>query len=529
MKKVVIASAIVVSQIALWSSPAYAANYPVYVEAASSGVSINVIATAGDQIDGYQIVGIPDGMGLIKDGKNLALITNHELSATNAVAAARTTASGAAYGAFVSKITLDSKTLKPTAAEDLFSTISWYDYANGTWGTKPTVPFGAALKDQYGTVNHSNIFNRFCSATLAPAGTFFNKKTGAGFKDALFLTGEEGSDESRGFAVTMDGQVAQIPGFGLASWENFVPVQTNNDITAVMSNEDSTATGSQVYMYVGTKQKTGTFYQKAGLANGKHYVLSGFPGDDNQIRTLFGKNSPVPVDFTEISYTLNGKEQNAKALEKGLRLSRVEDGNFDPKNPNDYYFITTESNKDPKATTSSPEYPGVSRDGGALWRLRFDDVSDPLKGGTLEMLLDGSEDIYLSKPDNLTIDNNGNILIQEDPGANDAVARIVAYRISDGAIGVVAKFKDQYFKKGGAEFITNDEETSGIIDVTSFLRKNKSDKATYFMFVAQVHSEPVKARIDVTSDAAKADLAAAVEGGQWYTMKVTDWKKIYNS
>jgi secreted PhoX family phosphatase len=294
-----------------------------------------------------------------------------------------------------------------------------------------------------------------------------------------------------------------------------------------MSNEDSTATGSQVYMYVGSKQKTGTFYQKAGFANGKHYVLSGFPGDDNQIRTLFGKNSPIPVDFTQIGYNSSGKEQNEKALEKGLRLSRVEDGHFDPNNPSDYYFITTESNKDPKATSSSPEYPGVARDGGALWRLRFEDVSNPLKGGTLEMLLDGSEDVYLSKPDNLTIDGKGNILIQEDPGSNDAVARIVAYRISDGAIGVVAKFKDQYFKKGGSEFITNDEETSGVIDVSSFLRKSKSDKATYFMFVAQVHSAPDKARMDITSDSAKADLAASIEGGQWYVMKITDWKKVY--
>ena len=527
MKKSFVIAAIAASQIAVGVSPATAASYPIYVESVASGVSLNVIATAGDQVDGYQLVGVPDGMGLVKDGKKLALITNHELSASNATVLARTTASGAAVGSFVSKITLDPKSLKPTAAEDLFSTISWYDYTTGTWGSKPTAPSGAALKDQYGTANHSNAFNRFCSATLAPAGTFFNKKTGAGFKDALFLTGEEGGDESRGFAVTLDGEVAQIPAFGLASWENFVPVQTNNDITAVMANEDSTATGSQLYMYVGSKQKSGTFFQKAGFANGKHYVMSGFPGDDNQIRTMFGKNSPIPVDFTEIGHNSSGKEQNASALEKGLRLSRVEDGHFDPNNPSDYYFITTESNKDPKATTSNPEYPGVSRDGGALWRLRFDDVSNPLKGGTLEMLLDGSENVYLSKPDNLTIDGKGNILIQEDPGANDAVARIVAYRISDGAIGVVAKFKDQYFKKGGSEFITNDEETSGVIDVSSFLRKSKSDKATYFMFVAQVHSAPDKARMDVTDAAAVANLATSIEGGQWYVMKIADWKKVY--
>jgi hypothetical protein len=529
MKKGLIAFAIVVSQIAPLSSPAYAASYPIYVEPVASGVSLNVVGTVGDVVNGYQIVGVPDGMGLVRDGKNFTLITNHELSATNAVAAARTTAGGSAYGAFVSKITLDAKTLKPKAAEDLFSNISWYDYATGTWGSKPTAPLGAALKDSFGTPTHSNVFNRFCSATLAPAGTFYNKKTGAGFKDALYLTGEEGADESRGFVSTLTGEVAQIPGFGLAAWENFIPVPTNNDVTAVMSNEDGAAIASQLFMYVGKKQKAGTFYEKAGFTNGKNYVLSGFPDNDNQLRTMFGKNSPVPVSFTEVNYLLSGKEQNEKALEKGFRFSRVEDGHFDPKNPSDYYFVTTESNKDPKATTGNPDVPGASRDGGALWRLRFDDVANPLKGGTLEMLLDGSEDIFMSKPDNITIDNNGNLLIQEDPGANDAVARIVAYRISDGALGIVAKFKDQYFKKGGAEFITNDEESSGIIDVTSFLKKGSSDKATYFMFNAQVHAPAAKARMDITDEATVAKLTASIEGGQWYVMKVTDWKKIYNS
>ena len=248
MKKGFVIAAIAVSQIAVGISPASAASYPVYVEPAASGVSLNVVGTVGDVVNGYQIVGIPDGMGLVKEGKKLSLITNHELSATNAVAAARTTAGGAALGSFVSKITLDAKTLKPTAAEDLFSTVSWYDYASGTWGTKPTAPLGAALKDSFGTPNHTNTFNRFCSATLAPAGTFYNKKTGAGFKDAIYLTGEEGGDESRGFAATLDGDVAQIPGFGLAAWENFVPVPTNNDVTAVMSNEDGAAIASQLLM-----------------------------------------------------------------------------------------------------------------------------------------------------------------------------------------------------------------------------------------------------------------------------------------
>jgi hypothetical protein len=33
--------------------------------------------------------------------------------------------------------------------------------------------------------------------------------------------------------------------------------------------------------------------------------------------------------------------------------------------------------------------------------------------------------------------------------------------------------------------------------------------------------------MDVTDAAAVANLATSIEGGQWYTLKVTDWKKVY--
>lgn len=210
-----------------------------------------------------------------------------------------------------------------------------------------------------------------------------------------------------------------------------------------------------------------------------------------------------------------------------MELARVEDGHFDPKKPNDFYFVTTESNKDAAATAPNPATPTVSRDGGALWRLRFKDVSNPAKGATLEMLLDGSEAPYLSKPDNLTLDSSGNILIQEDPGNNALVARIVAYNIKNQKVGVVARFKNQYFENGAAQFMTQDEESSGIIDVTDLLRKNSKDTASYYMYVAQIHTTPVKARPDL--DPAASWLPLAVEGGQWYVMKVADWRSIYGS
>jgi len=518
-----------IAALSTFATPAYAAA-PTYMEAVAPSATLTPIASAGDMIGSYLVPGIPDGLGVIKNGNTLRIITNHEWSATNAVAAGRTTAGGLVSGSFLSDMTYDIATQKVTKAVDLFKDVVWYDYATGKYGNTPGAPAGAAGKDAFGTLNHSYLLNRFCSGSLAPAGTFFDKATGTGIKDALFFAGEEGSDESRGFATNLtNGQLVQLPALGLSAWENFIPAPTTTKNTVIMGNEDGDAKDSQLWMYMGTKTKTGTWFEKAGLTNGKSYVLAAAAdavvANDNEIRAKYGKNKPFPITFAEVNVKANGKDQNIEANAKGIEFARVEDGHFDPNKPNDYYFVTTESNKDPVATAPNPATPTVSRDGGALWRVRFKDVSKPLSGATLELLLDGSENIYMSKPDNIAVDSLGNVLIQEDPGNNAHVARIVSYRISDGKLATIAQFDAKYFDSTRPNFITQDEESSGIIEVSQELRTSKNDKAHYYMFVAQIHATPAKARPDL--DPADATLAKAVEGGQWYILKITNWTDVY--
>jgi hypothetical protein len=134
---------------------------------------------------------------------------------------------------------------------------------------------------------------------------------------------------------------------------------------------------------------------------------------------------------------------------------RPEDGGWDPSNPNDFYFATTAT------------FAGPSR----LWRLRFDDGAVPERGGTITMLLDGTEGHHMF--DNLTITRRGQILLQEDPGvpgvAPDYLATIWRYSIETDTLAAIARHDPERFVLASGGFLTRDEESSGIIDVSEIL------------------------------------------------------------
>ena len=240
---------------------------------------------------------------------------------------------------------------------------------------------------------------------------------------------------------------------GYTSWENLVAADTSNSDSVVIMGNNDTAGGIN-YVYVGTKTNTGTKFDKAGLTNGSiyGYKVTG-AATDAAYRTAFGKNNPQPFTLTTALAGATGALQQSDGISKGaITLDRTEDGSWDPSHPNDFYFVTTGSTA---ATATHGR--------GGLWKMSFVDRTNPSLGGTLTLLLDGNEAAPLYMPDNLTVDGAGHVMIQEDPGGDDYVARVSPTTSPTKTLAPVATFDPAKFGVGGADFITNDEESSGII------------------------------------------------------------------
>lgn len=294
---------------------------PEYVQSfVNTKASLKQILTAGDTAtSGYKLPGVPDGTGVVKNADGTTtLYLNHELSASDPYTM-RTERLAGQNASTISKVTL-SATGTVVGFEDAVKKISWYDYQNKSWTTAgPTAPDLAPESDSYATPNHSNALNRFCSATLVlgdlatsvrepvttaefvsrvvrkngknvteyqnNAGKWSTAKVKKnvtrtvtstyGWANPVFLTSEEGNDESRTFGLeTKTGELVQLPAFGLGGMENtnVADSAATGKTTVAMAGEDGAATDSQLFMYKGTKTKSGSWAARAGLLNGLRYV-----------------------------------------------------------------------------------------------------------------------------------------------------------------------------------------------------------------------------------------------------------------
>lgn len=421
--------------------------YVVSVDASISTVSLLTVGDETSDGSGWQMVGIPDGLGAFDNGDGtFTVLMNHELSPTVGVERDH-----GGTGAFVSKLVIDKTSLEVLSGGDLIQHVYLYNAATDSYDLTP-----------------GNQFNRLCSADLPELSAFYNAATGKGTTDRIFMNGEEAGNEGRAFAHIVTGGDAgtsyELAWLGNFSWENSVANPCSGDKTVVVGLDDSTP--GQVYVYVGDKQATGSVIEKAGLTEGSLFGIKvdelDTPTDANNESTSTDLGGDYESSFSLVNLGnvsgKNGTDLQADSEAGGItEFLRPEDGAWDSIDHNRFYFVTTDR------FDNGPGQEGRSR----LWALDFSDSSRPELGGTIAMLLDGTEGQQML--DNLTVNKDGKVIIQEDPGSQSHLAKIWEYDPATDTLTTLAQHDPDRFVSGGANFLTQDEESSGIIDVTDIL------------------------------------------------------------
>jgi hypothetical protein len=441
-----------------------------YVVRTMAGVVTKSILTVGDSVntksDGtpYRLVGSPDGLGAWDNGDGtFTLLVDHELAAgTGAVRA------HGADGAFVSKWIIQKHDLRVLEGSDLIRLVATWNGATGSYRAPAT---GVSLR-------------RFCSADLPHPSAFYDANRGLGYQGWIFMNGEETGD-GRAFAHLIDGTSYELPRLGKFSWENAVARPFSGTKTIVVGLDD--ANPGQIYVYAGEKTATGSPIERAGLTNGKLFGVKA-AGHVSE-NAAAGITSGTPFSLVDLGNVenLTGAALEAMSTANGVtQFIRPEDGVWDPRNYNDFYFATT-------ATFAT-----FSR----LWRLRFTDGANPAAGGTLDMILDGTEGQRML--DNMTMNRHGQLFLQEDPSGQPHLAKIWRYDTDLDRLVAIARHDPERFLPGSAGFLSQDEESSGIIDVSEILGEG------WFLADVQVQY---------------ATGAETVTGGQIFAMYVPPGKK----
>ncbi|MGV3511301.1 MAG: alkaline phosphatase PhoX [Novosphingobium sp.] len=433
-----------------------------YLLAVEPNVRFTSIATVGNVLDTndngtpYRMVGIPDGLGAFDNGNGtFTLLMNHELGATQGIVRAH-----GATGAFVSQWVIDKTTLQVLDVKDSISTIKLWDDATGSF------------------VTSTYAIGRLCSADLAEQSAYsFTAPDGTvyGTQDRIFMTGEESGAEGKEFGLVVTGSEAgtayELAYTGLFSWENAVSSSYSQLKTINVGTDDST--GGQVYIYIGEKQTTGNAVEKAGLMYGDLFGLtvSGITAEANGTiangsftLTKLGAdedgNGTPDGDVSKMTGAALEAQSNSLGVTKFLR---PEDVHFDPTNPNVFYFVTTNGFNAPSR----------------LYKATFTDITNPEAGGTIVAVLDGTEGQQML--DNITVGADGKLILQEDPGNQSYIAKVWSYDPATDVLTPIAQHDPALFVTGSPTFKTQDEESSGVIDVTAML--GDADTKAYLLDV----------------------------------------------
>ncbi|HPF13400.1 MAG TPA: DUF839 domain-containing protein, partial [Planctomycetota bacterium] len=263
--------------------------------ATNAGFQVTPLLTIGETVDGYQPVGILDGIGAFAaPGNRVQVLVNHELGQNSGypyALANGTLLTGARISSFVVKRTVQ--------------------------GGQPEVSFRRAdlafrrVYDRFrdivtdpAQINETGVgidgFSRFCSAQGVAAGTY-------GFVDDIFFTGEETSKPAHPhggsvWALDVHGKsLWAVPAIGRGAWENVTPLDTGDcGHVALLCGDDSA--GAPLYLYIGEKDAVGdgSFLDRNGLRYGHLYAWAAQDGSLSP-EDFHGVNSTRAGSFVELT------------------------------------------------------------------------------------------------------------------------------------------------------------------------------------------------------------------------------------
>jgi hypothetical protein len=411
------------------SATMFKTGKPAYLVPTAPGVTVDPIISTGDIVGGYQMSGIPDGLGAYRGGGgddddddddngrsgDVTVVMNHELgrSFPNMPPG---------VDARITRLDIDRRNHSVLTAEYLF---------DGTEG-----------------------FERFCSSALILKGGDPFYFTG---EEAVPIAGQPPGPAHDGSSIVMDpdtGMWVETPHFGHFQHENVVPLRLRKWV--FLSSEDDFRPGpSFLYAYIADN------FNRAirGVEGSLHVWKANNPAKNQTSAVLKGES--VPGTFVPLTQAENANSTALKAAataKDGFEFDRLEDVAVRPDVRGRTYI----------ADTGKPPFSARGR------VYQFDvNPRDPTKA-TLKMILNGdapdNDDLF--NPDNM--DASGRVLmIQEDresafrdPPFSGGFGRVLEYNFRTGALRSVARVNTPPPLRPGTW------ESSGIIDASDTLGRN---------------------------------------------------------
>jgi Bacterial protein of unknown function (DUF839) len=459
----------------------------------------DTVPLTSDPTKEFQMIGIPDGLGAHKSGRGLRTVYMNQELGFNAlsrpvIGAARS------RGAFVSKLELDKKG-NVLSGEPAYDTV----YLDDTL-------VGPAATDG----NTTRAFARFCSGFLAGPEEGFDRYI-------YFANEEDGTpantfDGKGGLSVAIvDGNAHGLTWLGHFPWENTLVQRGTGNKTVIMGMEDGPASqnlaevNSQLWMYVGTKDRSpgATTLERNGLVGGKLYVfVAADPAVTAEEQFTSGSLNGNWVEIPGANLMDGAQLEAAADAVKGMAFARPEDGEFNPNNKNEFFWVTTGG---AGTVTGTPPVATGANALGRIYSLKLN-RRDPVGTAKLTIALNADTVINAGgdaavSPDNIGVSEDY-LMVQEDGTAQSrpvmaAKGRdgvIWRYKLDDDAPGGIktsSATKVVTLSPPGRDGVAVGPgvwETSGIIDTDGLFGDGS------WLFDVQAHGPTAAPKPDTVED-----------------------------